>query len=380
MKKVFPPEIIKLSVENHFNNFSRSSRIIYLSVTLFIVGFIISLFFIETRVSVQSAGLIRSLSESIEITSPVVAEISRTNIAENQFVHKGDTLICMNAEKLIQRGEHLNKLIIQNEDYQADLRFMSAFKCDLLKTGLYKSIYAQYRQKLEDYDLKINLLKKSFNRTQTLFDKNVIPLTEKEEKEFQLQKAIEEKNIFVSQSRSDWQQLATEYKLTNKKYKNEIIELQKELGNYAILSPCTGYITNFSGIQAESFVTTGQRIAVVSPDDKLISEHLVPPRDIGYLKNSMPVVFQVDAYNYSQWGFASGEIIDISNEIYLINNQPYFKVRCSLNEQYLLLKNGFKGTLKKGLTTTARFQITERTLAQLLFDKAEDWLNPKLKE
>jgi len=70
--------------------------------------------------------------------------------------------------------------------------------------------------------------------------------------------------------------------------------------------------------------------------------------------------------------------MDISNEVYLLNDQPFFKVRCSLDEQYLVLGNGFKGNLKKGLTTTARFQITKRSIAQLLFDKADDWLNPKL--
>jgi HlyD family secretion protein len=347
---------------------------------LFVTGIVISFFLVSSKISVQSTGLIRSLSESIEITAPVVAEVLKTNITENKFVQKGDTLIWLNNEKFIKRVEHLNHLISQNEDYQKDLKLMSGVKYSLLKTDLYNSIHAQHRQKLAEYDLQINLLQKSFNRTQSLFDKNVVPLTEKEEQEFQLQKAIEEKNIFVRQSRSEWQRLVTEYKLTNDKYKNELNELQKEFENYVILSPYTGYITNINGIQAGSFVTTGQTIAVISPDDKLISEHLVPPKDIGYLRNKMPVIFQVDAYNYNEWGLASGEIIDISNEIYLVNNQPYFKVRCSLNEQYLSLKNGFKGYLKKGLTTTARFQVTERTLAQLLFDKADNWLNPKLNE
>lgn len=159
----------------------------------------------------------------------------------------------------------------------------------------------------------------------------------------------------MKQSKREWQQLNTEYKLTNDKYKNEINEFLKDLDNYIIISPSNGYITHFNGIQSGSFVTSGQSIAIISPDDELISEHLVPPKDIGYLKNKMPVIFHIDAYNYNQWGLASGEIIDISNEIYLVNNQPYFKVKCSLNEKYLSLKNGFNGYLKKGLTTTARF-------------------------
>jgi len=168
------------------------------------------------------------------------------------------------------------------------------------------------------------------------------------------------------------------YRLENKEYKNEILNLQNEKRNYMIIAPISGHIVNFSGIQSGGFVTTGESLASISPDEKIIAENLVPPKDIGYLKNGMPVVFQIDAYNYNQWGLASGEITEISDEVYLVNNQPFFRVRSSLNQSYLTLKNGYEGKLKKGLTTTARFRITKRTLAQMLFDKTDDWLNPKI--
>jgi HlyD family secretion protein len=32
--------------------------------------------------------------------------------------------------------------------------------------------------------------------------------------------------------------------------------------------------------------------------------------------------------------------------------------------------------IKKGMTVQVRFLVTRRTLFQLLFDKADDWLNP----
>lgn len=380
MKNLFPHEIVDFTVENHFYKFSRGSRNIYLITMLFLAGTTCSMFFIKTKISVQSAGLIRSMSEPVELISPVVAEVKSTNMTENKFVHQGDTLIWLNNEKLAERNKHLNTLITQNNDYLSDLKLMLDFRYSSLKTELFKSVHAQYRQKSAEYDLQIEILRKSFDRTQSLFEKKVVPLTEKEDHEFQLEKAIEAKNIFVRQSRSEWQKLTTEYKLANQNYENEINGLSRDFENYFILSPCAGHITNYNGLQSGSYVTTGQTIAVISPDDELVTEHLVPPKDIGYLEKAMPVVFQIDAYNYNQWGLATGEITDISNEVYIVNNQPYFRVRCSLNEQFLSLKNGYKGYLKKGLTTTARFQVTERTLAQLLFDKADNWLNPKLNE
>ena len=380
MKNLFPYEIVNFTIENHFYKFNRFSHNIYLVTILVTAGAACSLFFIKTKISVQCSGLIRSISEPVDLISPVVAEVKSINMGENKFVSKGDTLLWLNNQKLAERNKHLNRLIVQNNDYLGDIYQMLDDRHTTLKTELYKSVYAQYKQKLADHNLQIEILRKTFDRTQLLFEKKVMPLAEKEEQEFNLEKSIESKSIFTQQSRSEWQKLSAEYKLANDKYQNEIDGLLRDSENYFILSPCVGHITNFSGVKPGSYVTTGQIIAFISPDDQLVSEHLVPPKDIGYLKETMPVVFQIDAYNYNQWGLASGEIIDISNEIYLVNNQPYFKVRCSLNEQYLMLKNGFKGNLKKGLTTTARFQVTKRTLSQLLFDKADNWLNPKLNE
>lgn len=379
MQKIFPSEIINLSVESHFHKFSRFSIVIYFFTILFVLGAGISLFIVRTDISVQSAGIIRSLSEPIDVTAPIVSEVVRTDIAENRFVNKGDTLVWLNSKKLEERIEHLNGIITQKNHFLSDLKNLCGDKFSTaFETKLFKSVFANYQQKLEEYNLEINLAEKSFNRTKLLFEKEVLPATELEKQKFQLDKAIENRKNFIKQSKREWRQLISEYELTNEQYNNEIRELSKDLKNYIILSPQAGYIISYNGIQSGSFVTVGQRIAVISPDDELISEHYVSPNDIGYLRSEMPVHYQIHAYNYREWGFASGEVIDISNEVYLLNDQPFFKVRCSLNEQYLALENGFKGRLKKGLTTTARFQITRRSIAQLIFDKADDWLNPKL--
>src|SRR5690606_25179151 len=108
----------------------------------------------------------------------------------------------------------------------------------------------------------------------------------------------------------------------------------------------------------------------------MVVETYILPKDIGYLKVGTSVTLQIDAYNYNQWGMASGSVTSISADVFTDNGQPYFKVRCALNEDKLVLKNGYEGKLKKGMTLQARFFVTKRTLFQLLYDKADDWLNP----
>ena len=259
------------------------------------------------------------------------------------------------------------RILLGNDSFSAEL-----------KTNLFKRTRDEYRQKISEFNIETELLQKSYNRTQILFGKNVVPQTELEDKKYLLDRKLEEKDVFIKLNLNKWQQLVNEYMLLNKKYQNEIAGLKKDIENYFILAPHTGNITNYRGILPGNFVTPGQVIGVINPCDSLIIEHLVPPEDIGYLKTGMPAVFQIDAYNYNQWGLATGNIIEISEEIYFIDNRPFFKVRCRMNEQYLSLKSGYKGELKKGLTTTARFKITERTIAQLLFDKTDNWLNPNI--
>lgn len=79
-------------------------------------------------------------------------------------------------------------------------------------------------------------------------------------------------------------------------------------------------------------------------------------------------------------GHGRGEIAEVFNDVMIVQTEqgglPYFKVLCSLNTKYLKLKNGYKGLLKRGMTVSVRFKITDRTLFQLLYDKLDDWMNP----
>ena len=378
MKLVFPPEIIETSIESHFARFNRKSNIIYCTILFLLCGASVSLFFLKSDITIQSKGILRSSSESVLLVSPVIAEVRKTVLSENQYVLKGDTLIWLDCEKLNKRIRYNKNLIQENEAYLNDITRMLEFEYSNLKTELFKSTHARYRQKLKEYNLNIRLQERHYSRAKHLYDNQVIPIAELEEKKFTLEQIKEERNNFVKTARNEWENMAVSYKMENRTYLNEILSLKNEQKNYSITAPLAGNITNYSGIQPGSFVTIGENFAEISPDGKILAEQLIPPKDIGYLKTGMPVRFQVDAFNYNQWGLASGHVQEISNEVYLVNNQPFFRVRSSIDQTYLELKNGYKGELKKGLTVTARFKITERTLAQLIFDKTDDWLNPKV--
>ncbi len=270
MSKLFPSDIIGLSTENHFSKFSKKSSAIYIVVLLAFIVTVISFFFIKTEITVQSRGLIRSSAEPIQITSPVVAEVVQSVLKENKSVTIGDTLIWLKREKIKEGIGHLEDLIFKNENYLNDISLMLKFKYNSLKTDLFKTTHSQYRQKLSELDLSIKLVQHAYSRALTLYNKQVIPLAEKEEKEFQLEKAIEEKKNFVKQSRNEWQRLSTNYKLENKRLRSEIIGLHRDIERYIIIAPGSGVIANFNGIQPGSFVSPGQPIAMISPNGSIV--------------------------------------------------------------------------------------------------------------
>lgn len=247
-----------------------------------------------------------------------------------------------------------------------------------LQSDLWRSSFAEYTQKLNEYQLRIETARKDFKRTTLLFEKDVIASAEFDQKELEMNQLLKEYDYYISQKKAEWHQQLFKYQTELQTLIDNRDQLKFEKRFYVVVAPVSGYVSNFTGVQIGSFIFPNQVIATISPADSLIAECYVSPNDIGYLRNEMPVSFQIDAYNYNQWGLASGRIIDISNHPYQENETVYFKVRCKLDQDHLSLKSGYEGKLKNGLTLTARCMVTRRSLFNLLFDKTDDWLNPKI--
>jgi membrane fusion protein, peptide pheromone/bacteriocin exporter len=159
---------------------------------------------------------------------------------------------------------------------------------------------------------------------------------------------------------------------------SQLVRVQKEKATLTIKAPVSGTVQNLAGIYVGSNVFANQELGQISPDTSMLVIAYVQPNDIGFIKKDMNVRLQVDAFNYNQWGMATGKVTAVPQDIKIIDNKPVFEVRCSLDKDFLQLKGGYKGYLKKGMTLQARFIVTERSLWQLLYDKVDDWVNPNI--
>ena len=356
---------------------NKTKRIsIYLVVVLAIAAFIALLPVITVDISSQSRGIIRSKTDNVPVTSAVSGKIVALKLKNNALVKKGDTLLIISKENL-ESEKQLNDTIYKtNETILQDLEMVLKGKFNL-QTSLIREEYYKYTTQKAELQSKVAQAQINYNRYKTLFEKGVIAKAEFEKYQFDLQFAKQALNSFVKQQMANWQNKKNELTLQLKNITGSNNKLNIEAQNYVVIAPITGTIENFNGVQAGSILNASQPIAQISPVDNLVVESTVSPNDIGLIKPNQKVKFQLDAFNYNQWGLLTGKVIDIDKNITLQENQAFFKVRCALDSKELKLKSGYKTQVSKGMTLTTRYIITRRSLFDLLFDKVDDWLNPK---
>lgn len=241
---------------------------------------------------------------------------------------------------------------------------------------MYRQSYFNYRQKISEATTRLNKVQADFNRNKKLHTEKVIADAEFENFHFELEKAKNELNLLEEQQLSEWQNELLNYQRELQEINAQLAQIEKESESLIIKAPVSGVVQNVAGVYVGSTILANQELLHISPDTTLIVEAYVSPNDIGLIKKDMNVRFQIDAFNYNQWGLASGKVSEIASDIQMVSDQPVFKIRCRLDDNYLKLKNGYTGNLRKGMTLQARFMVTQRTLWQLMYDKIDDWVNP----
>ena len=351
--------------------------ILFLTILIFI-----SFYFIRLPISSSSRGIIRSQTENTKIVSVVGGRVIENNLKKNnQEIKQGDKLLVITAEQLDTQKSLQNS---QSSDYSAqlqDLNKLTRGQYGGLQTGQYQRELSAMQEKIAQVQTKLSLAKKDLDRAHLLYGQGVIPKAEYDKFYYDYQGFLTQVSSIREQQLAQWQAQKREVERQIRSLRAEVQRIDQEQKNYIITAPISGRLVNFSGIQKGNFIIQGQNIGEISPEESLVAECLVSPKDIGFIKQGQKVKFQVDTYNYNQWGLLEGKVKEIEQNI-TINQQTgeaYFRVLCTMDKNFLQLKNGYKGQIGKGMTLTARFHLTDRTLWQLLFDRVDDWFNPNLK-
>ena len=351
--------------------------ILFLTILIFI-----SFYFIRLPISSSSRGIIRSQTENTKIVSVVGGRVIENNLKKNnQEIKQGEKLLVITAEQLDTQKSLQNS---QSSDYSVqlqDLHKLTRGQYGGLQTGQYQRELSAMQEKIAQVQTQLSLAKKDYDRANLLYNQGVIPKSEYDKFYHTYQGLQSQVSGIREQQLAQWQAQKRDVERQIRALVAEVQRINQEQKNYIITAPISGRLVNFSGIQKGNFIIQGQNIGEISPEESLVAECLVSPKDIGFIKIGQNVKFQVDTYNYNQWGLVEGKVKEIDQNI-TVNQQSgdaYFRVLCTMDKNFLQLKNGYKGQIGKGMTLTARFHLTDRTLWQLLFDRVDDWFNPNLK-
>ncbi|MBW8241522.1 HlyD family secretion protein [Muricauda oceani] len=380
--QIFPKEIIDNTIQSYVPKNGVKSRVVYGIILVSILLAICAMPFLKVKIYKNAQGVVKPSKERIAITSLNSGKVLFADIRSNKYVNKGDVLLIIENnvlnEQIAFAKYDTERLLEEIEDLQY-LLTKGQISSDGIQSPKYQKEFFQFIEISFEHNTRIKKLKVDFDRNQKLLDKGVIAKAEFEDIKLEYDLALSAFNQFKKQQFNKWESSLTELRNELEITQNKSSQYQENKKEYVVTSPVSGSLVNPIGIERGSIVTSGTMLVEISPDTELLAECYVSPMDIGLIDKSKPINFQIDAFNYNQWGLATGKILQISQDIELINEQPVFKVRCQMNEEYLELKNGARGTIKKGMTFNARFELTERTIYQLLYDKVDDWMNPTKK-
>lgn len=360
-----------------------NSQIIYSSTLLALIAAMLALPFIYTTVSVKGSGLMQSNLEKADILAPVSGKIIAYNLKDNVGVIKGKHLLSIDAALpkqqsgvLADRSTQVRNLL---NDAKAVINAVTLSKENcILITGLYTSSWQQYLSQRKNAVNAKDQAYKIYKRYEILFSKKVVTQSEFEQYQFNYQQAVIDLEMVPKKYKTQWQTELNQYLNELKDIRNQEIQLSEQEKLYTVSAPVSGSLQNLSGLQIGAYVYANQKLAEISPNSDLLAFCYIKTSSIGLIKKGQVVRFQIDAFNYNQWGMLSGKVVDISNDIIMQEQAAYFKVKCKLDQNYLILKNGYRGYIKKGMTFNANFIVTKRSLFQLLYDKIDDWINPSI--
>jgi membrane fusion protein, peptide pheromone/bacteriocin exporter len=360
----------------------RKTNYVYLVCVLFVLSAVSSLPFIRYDVSVRASGIIRPASERTEIRSMIAGLIETVCFREGQNVPANAVIFRLKQTELLTKGVLNTFETNERKEALHDLEILTTAS-ELNKsqlTGLRSPVYRQQLSRFlyqkDERETAFRKLKQE-RRIDSLLDLDgLIARKELFDKAVEYERLQAVDKVFKDEQLNLWQQdlLRLRLELSQLEYQKNDLTDNAEL--YDIRSPVAGVVQGLGARYPGGIVQAGETLCTVSPETELIAECYVPTRDVGLLKPGQAATFQIDAFDYKHFGVLGGRITAIDNDFTLVDNKAVFKIKCSFDDARLVLKNGFSGRLKKGLTFQARFMITQRSVWQMLFDTVDDWLNP----
>ena len=355
---------------------------------------------IKIDVSISATGMVRPAIERCDLQAPIAGLISQVLAHENDYVQAGQPLVVLQSRDVDERlsrnhaiqAEHidmisdLNAVTVAAAEHRPQLlppAALSILSSADFKTSAFRQEYLQFLASIEANRLAAAKSRTEFDRVATLVARGITTRCELDNSRYELSRVQAEGAFLVQQAFTRWQARLREEQTALDALVSEEKRFHEERALYTVRAPINGVLLGFNGLSAGVFVPAGQSLGTLSPDDSLVVETLIPPRDVGLIRLGQPVKIRIDAYPYAQGSMLEGKVIAISGDVTAGYStgasgvSPFqFKVTVRPAATTLYPPNGHCGELKKGLLVQTRFLVTRRSLFRLLYDDIRSSFDP----
>lgn len=378
-KLIFPKEVVENSYEQIVSEYGKPTRILYVVMLVSVILIFVSTFFISADVGVTAVGMIKPAGEHVMVTASTNGKLLDFQWKENDFVHVGDTLCTIWSESRLSVLPSLQKRKAELEEIMTDMDILArGARPKVFQSRYCQQSYNYFSIQLDELRVKYDLSKKQYQRGKYLYENKMSAPADFEICETEFKKNELALRTLKRKQMAQWQGERMDFQNELEEIMAQIEQISRNEQEAVIIAPADGNVQSILNVKENSYVHAGQELLEISPDGELVAECYVASKDVGLLKDGMPVRLRIDAYDYTQWGFLTGKIEAIASDITVSDTSAFYKVICSLDNTSLTLKNGYQGEMKKGMGVSARMIVNRRTLFQLFFDKVDDWVNPTL--
>ena len=351
--------------------------------------------FVQVDVTIRAAGWVRPVTERTELKAAVGGRVGRVAAHDNERVTGGQSLVELTTRDVDERLARNRALQQEQAGLVADLQRLTARRevpaqapdaavappgeaMGDFATLLLAREYAHYTVQFEAGVLALTKACAARDRIGRLAARGLVTEKERDDAAYEFERVQSDQRLLIQQTMAGWQARLREARTTLDTLGSEERRLQEEQTLAVIRAPVAGTVQGLVGLAQGAYVLPGQSLGFVSPDDRLVAEAYVSPRDIGFVRAGQRVRMQIDAYPYTQWGLLDGEVEGVAADSGSVQNSTTtaYKIVIRPAAMALRLQNGIRGELRKGMTLSARLVVTRRSLLQLLHEDLSGWLDP----
>jgi HlyD family secretion protein len=150
----------------------------------------------------------------------------------------------------------------------------------------------------------------------------------------------------------------------------QLSQAKQNLSYQELRAPVAGTVFDLKPSAPGFVANTTEPILKVVPEEGLIAKVFLTNKDIGFVKEGMPVDVRIDSFPFSEFGDVKGELIWIGSDALPPDQiRPFysFPAKIRLDRQSIAI-NERTVSLQSGMSVSANIRVRERTVLSIFTD------------